>query len=524
MYEFKDLTPNSTASVLPSEAVFLDDSCLDTTLEGYQTLYVEGRESLEKEFQELKIDNVDGVSIYNSKLLQRTLTIGFKLSGKNSSEFTERFNKLKKLLISKDEFKIRFNDEPDVFYIGKLSKLENSKSHTCSQVATFEMLCPDPFKYSTTEKSFNLNTNKKFLIQNEGSVPVPIRYEFKFPSDCGYLGIASQYGAMEFGRRDELDYETTKGDQTLLKWSDFLNAPDRHDYPTGYDHNWDPARYHYPHSLKKISSGPNTPWGAGGDNSVKEYLELNRDDGAAHQGNWICGAFRMLNVPNDANNESGALDWTIYSFHWFEAGRMGECGEQEINIYTSDDKLIAHFGLFKIDSSGNTGQVSFSGPSGNYKLIPFETNWSGPFGSGNRGHNRITKKDDWVEFYYNGQNFRYHDPALKTMKAAKVLISVSDNLASSKQMAVNRITNVDFTKFNVSGKRDVVNTFGKNDVLVINGSDGKVYKKGMYRPELEVLGTKYFKVPSGDTEINVVPSSWFTGTIEGKAYIREAWL
>ena len=57
----------------------------------------------------------------------------------------------------------------------------------------------------------------------------------------------------------------------------------------------------------------------------------------------------MLNVPNDANGEVGALDWTIYSFHWFEAGRMGECGEQEINIYTSDDKLIAHFGLFKID-------------------------------------------------------------------------------------------------------------------------------------------------------------------------------
>lgn len=481
---------------------------------GLQVLNVVGRESLSKDHESLDVQGIDGEFKYSSRYPIREIEITYKMLWTTQEGYRAAHNKMNALL-DKDELKVVFSDEPDKYFTASKGDCDGDK---------ITLICFDPFKYSTTEKSFTMNSNKKFLIQNNGSVPVPIRYEFKFPSDCGYLGIASQYGAMEFGRRDELDYETTKGDQTLLKWSDFLNAPDRHDYPAGYDRSWDASRYHYPHSLKKISSGPNTPWGSGGDNSVKEYLELNRDDGVAHQGDWICGGFRMLNVPNDANGEVGALDWTIYSFHWFEAGRMGECGEQEINIYTSDDKLIAHFGLFKIDSSGNTGQVSFSGPSGNYKLIPFETNWSGPFGSGNRGHNRITKKDDWVEFYYNGQNFRYHDPALKTMRAAKILISVSDNLASSKQMAVNRITNVDFTKFNVSGKRDVVNTFGKNDILVINGSDGKVYKKGMYRPELEVLGTKYFKVPSGDTEITVVPSSWFSGTIEGKAYIREAWL
>lgn len=493
--------------------VSVNGQWISEVIPGFTVTSISGRELHPRKIRDEAIKGIDGSRYLGSEFPVRNLEIEFFILAKNNVERGRKYNELASLL-NFEEGKVVFSDEIDKYFIG---------TPTGSNHKTITFECSDPFKYATTLKEFELK-NGTITIQNNGSVPVPIQYDFSFTKDCGYLGIASTSGAMEFGRRDELDYEETKGDQTLLKWSDFLKAPDRHDYPPGYDHNWDASRYHYPHGLEKISSGTNVQWGAGGDNSVKEFLQLNRSDGVPHQGDWICGAFRMVDIPADANGEVGALDWTIYSFHWFEAGRMGECGEQEINVYTADNHLIAHFGLFKIDSSGNTGQIAFSGPSGRYKLIDFDTNWSGPFGSGNRGHNRITKRDDWVEFYYNGQNFRYHDPVLKTMKAAKVLISVSDNLASSKQMTINRITNVDFTKFNVVGKRDVVNTFTTGDSLLIDGETGKVYKKGMYRPELEILGSKFFKADPGQTEVKVIPSSWYAGTLSGRARIREAWL
>ncbi len=93
-----------------------------------------------------------------------------------------------------------------------------------------------------------------------------------------------------------------------------------------------------------------------------------------------------------------------------------------------------------------------------------------------------------------------------------------------KNLYIHGFDVFDFRKMGVSKWRDVPNRFRPNSTLTIDGETTQFLVNGMWRPEEEVLGTEYFKVPPGDTEIKLVTSSWYTGTLTGTAYIRERWL
>lgn len=510
MYNFVDINDYDSSKPLPSEAVFFDGKCLDTELTGFKTLYVEGRESLENEFEELAVSNLDGSSIVAQRVLSRTLVIGFELSGNTSGEFEENYRSLARLLQTREDVKWSFNDERNLYYLGRLKKIEAPEAHTCRQVMKLEVYCSDPYKYSSNEKLVLLNNDNEFYLNNLGAVSVPLRYEFTFNSDNGYLGLASSEGAIELGERTELDKVKVKKNQILLDWQDFINDGTKPTSP-GPNYSENGAAYLYPHNAQTLTAGP---YG-------ETWMEQVRTGN--HQGTWICGTLKRLPIGTDAEGKNYAKDWTIYTKHWFETSEHGQCGEQEVAVYTADDKLIARFRIWKTDTTGNAARISFGWHYGEFKTIDYIPAWDWPFGQGERGHNRITKRDDWVEFYYNGAYYRFHDSRLRDMNATKVQIAMADHVGESPVL-INRITNASFEAFDVLTEEDVANTFKAGCKLEVNGIDGKSYVNGEYRPDLEILGSQYFKAAPGPNTIKVIPSSWFNGTMTGKVYFREAWL
>jgi hypothetical protein len=84
---------------------------------------------------------------------------------------------------------------------------------------------------------------------------------------------------------------------------------------------------------------------------------------------------------------------------------------------------------------------------------------------------------------------------------------------------------VQFDWQHVNWWTDIKNRFSNGDVLTIDVANAKTYLNGSENRTLHTIGNQWeqFKLPPGDTEITITPSSWaqpFACEVE----IREAWL
>ncbi len=297
------------------------------------------------------------------------------------------------------------------------------------------------------------------------------------------------------------------------------------------------------------------------------------------------GGMRTVNLKPDSNGNATAANWDIYMHLIMWASAMGQTGEMSVSVVTADGKLIAGCNWHKTDMSGNQGayEIIVYNPDGKdtdlmkgrilrtwtyqtdhrHELNPWYGDW---------GHCMMRKEGSKFTFFYWGAYYTFIVPEAANLVAAKIQISCKAWRASNgknlyihgfdafdfRKMGVNytfivpeaanlvaakiqisckawRASNgknlyihgfdaFDFRKMGVSKWRDVPNRFRPNSTLTIDGETTNFLVNGMWRPEEEVLGTEYFKVPPGDTEIKLVTSSWYDGTITGNAYIRERWL
>lgn len=91
--------------------------------------------------------------------------------------------------------------------------------------------------------------------------------------------------------------------------------------------------------------------------------------------------------------------------------------------------------------------------------------------------------------------------------------------------AAMKLIAVQFDWQHVNWWTDIKNRFSNGDVLTIDVANAKTYLNGSENRTLHTIGNQWeqFKLPPGDTEIDIMPSSWaqpFACEVE----IREAWL
>ncbi|CRH85785.1 Phage-related protein [Chlamydia trachomatis] len=131
-----------------------------------------------------------------------------------------------------------------------------------------------------------------------------------------------------------------------------------------------------------------------------------------------------------------------------------------------------------------------------------------------------------MTFFYWGKYYKYHVPEIENMKCAKVQVSIKawKNRTGNEflyYLGLNRFT---YQKMHVDKWKDIPNRFNSGDVITIDGDKGKFYVNGMNRQQDEILGTQYFKVDPGTSEIKFRVSEWTKTDPTIKVYIREAWL
>lgn len=482
---------------------------LNNEIKGLRVETISGRELLGTEIQEINRPILFGSTYVKKKYPTRDIVVEYSLQAPTKEAYRIRFNKLNALL-RKEQGQLIFSDESDKYFIATSAEADGSS-------ITFH--CSDPLKYSAVVKQFPATVQNGVLkanIENKGTVEVPVDYRITMNHENGYLGIVSENGAMQFGKKEEADKEYVKN-QSLLNISNFINAPND---TGGYD-------------------AMHPSYGSSGTLTTKTwynttFLTLGSLGSAS---GLVWGGLRTINVPADVSGHVGAKNFYCYWHLLFYAGLMGQVGELSLSFLTADNKLIAGCNWYKWDESGNEGGYQFvvNGPLDsngrvNGKILKnwyftcshlqSENPWFWEW-----GHCDLKKEGERITFFYYGQYYTYIIPAIKDMECAKIQVTARIiGGKSSKMLTYFGFDKIDFQKLNVDSWKDIPNRYPSGSQVVIKGNEGKIYVNGMPRPADEMTGTKYFKVSPGITPVEFYYSSFSTPAPTITAEIREAWL
>ena len=426
----------------------------------------------------------------------------------------EKHDELARILNVDEPKELVFGNAPDrVFYAVPMGDLDFD-DYECLGEGVITWLVPDGLAHSTVEKTFPASLNAEGILEavivNRGTEAVPVSYEFVHKHENGYLGIVSQYGVMQYGRVEETDWENYKQNEKLIRLSDLSSLPD--DPGTNYMHP------------NHVMSGSLVTETIGG----KPCLRLRSKPNAAGAGKWI-GAMKTLTIPADSEGHAGAKNFYCYLNHWFETGLMGQTAEQSIAFLTGDNHVICGYSLYKADLTGNTAWLEFWL---NGKIVrsisfaPSSSDSANPFNHG-RGHNDIRKEGDKVTFYWFGNYPSYRSSAIRNMECKKIQVAFTQfdsRGLGNKYVTRNYLRSLEFQKMGVEKWRDVPNRYQEGDVVSIDGEAARVYVNGMANTGDEMIGTKYFHVPPGETKVQFYYSSFCNPAPVVTARIKEAFL
>lgn len=236
MYSFVDIKGTSEGITLPSEAMQINGEYLENLVPGYRTLSVSGREALSPEIESFHTGIRDGSSRKSRRYPERIITVKYQLISKSNEEFREAYNKLGGVLNTEDA-QLIFRDEPDKYFIGTPSLVEEVEQGRNAVVGELEFLCLDPFKYSVVEyeaipdmlqgsilldyrgtyKSFPI-LEADFYRETDTSADGSASNSLTGRGDCGFVAFFNETKKIiQLGDPDEADTENKyQKSQTLV--------------------------------------------------------------------------------------------------------------------------------------------------------------------------------------------------------------------------------------------------------------------------------------------------------------------
>ncbi|MGK0551045.1 distal tail protein Dit [Enterococcus faecalis] len=423
---------------------------------------------------------------------------------------------LAKILDVDEPKELIFGDEPDVFYYALPSDIPKLDEIHFLGKASIDWVIPDGVAHAKETKEFTAKINKDGILEmtvaNEGTEPVPISFDVDIHADNGYFSAVSEYGVMEFGNIKEVDgtmVETPKS-KTLVATN---NLKDWEQWQKGNYNTENP---------KKICN-----------------MEL-----GVRQDSFNTALGDLIGEMQKEGNASGGLRYVdfessrnvyLWFRYWFETALVGQTGTSGINLVSEDGTLVCSLIIEKLDASGNTARAILKVGGENpkqYEVFPFlPTHWrkDNPITwEEGGGAMDIRKIGGTITMFWNHRFYSCYVPELENVKVSRVEFYVGQwngrNLTNQKvtRMYLRRIS---VTQLNVEEWQDNPNRWTTGDHLFIDGESKRkqFYVNGQVSLRDEVVGTKYFKVPSGETKIQFYYSDFSQPIPSVRGTIREAW-
>lgn len=428
----------------------------------------------------------------------KKLSLKFQME---SDDFVQSRDELALALYGKKENKLTISIFENRYW---LMSVEDSTSFVRSMDSRDTIDVEIEFKlsknrsFSTVIETFSAKLNSEnvleFEINNSGTVPVPVDYRIKLKKESGFIGVVSEYGAMQFGLVNEADGTMVESDKSKQLTNN----------TNGNFDNWTNGTTFYQDQNKKsvTTMSANATYGLG-------ILPASFSNTA--NSNFF-GAIKEIPLSESARN------WYLWAQAWFETGRMGQTGMWTLAIVDEQNKPIAAYILRKGDTTGNKAQCYFWLNGKIVKTFDFTASYwekDNPYGSESKNARRnpfdIRKEGNRVRFFWRGSYYYYTDSAIENVKASKVQFFVGQfkgRNTSMQKVTHMYINNLAFTKLNVETWRDDPNRFPNNSEIFISGSETLLYLNEMPRPDDEIRGSTWFKVPPGLTTVQLLLSDF----------------
>lgn len=454
--------------------------------------------------------------IAGSRFIDTTeyLTVG-------SEELNELRDQIARVLNTRETHELVLPDEPNRYYNAiptgdvELEGISNWYDET-----TIKFFVPDGVAHISATRSFNFVKNDfgvyEAEIVNDGSEDAYVSYEIKLKKESGFVGIASEYGAMQFGKYDESDGYMDKKNVTVLsnQKGDFAN--------------WTDGTINYENTRKIITTQMSADTSFGGRlGLLPSSFKTSGTSGALQY-----GAVKEYTLSDPISQ------WYIWARAWFETGLMGQTGAWCLTVLDESNHLIAGMAIEKDDTVGNTANVRFlmgdgSGGSRTVKTIPFTPSYwipPNPYGSEGRATNSnmfdLVKEKDRVQFFWYGGYYPYYDSRLANVKAKKIQFFVGQYAGrntTDRLVTHHYLNDFSFYQLHVDYWKDVPNRYPSGSTIAIDGEKGQIKVNNQIRLDDEIIGTTYFKVPPGRTKVQLLVSS-FAEITSATATIQEVYI
>lgn len=548
-YEFIDTIDSSdNPGFLSSEAFSLDGVYPENELKkfgvNYFTLQVSGREALNYDLNKAdSISGIDGETLIDKRLPGRELTVKFKIEAADATLFAVAYRQLKGFLQG-SERTIKFDDEPNLVYVGTLSEIGAPDPGQIRGINTFTFYCEDVHPSSSFKKVINANTTDEnigsitvlpdnsvdVLINNQGTLPAYPTFKFTHTSDNAYIGLAGENGVVALGSQEQYLTNSTTTETTKVE-SQWLLNPSAISQKNNFDGKFMTANdVPNPQNGQLLTAG-NLVWKQdglrfqdGGPMPPKDTVYL------------AMGAMQQWTLPADKVGDVGSANFTSTFNIWGQATKQGQTGLLQVLFVGDNNKILCGMGIYKDDAKGNTFQTQlYIGGNHNRTWKVFgpvgqELN-NGGHGDGKvpnpnlyfnstTGYFTIQKKGPVFNFTFGnrGGNYPITIPELAYTKCKKVY--VYGGQLWNRNNTDQKITNLSLRMFNFQ-KNDVTKTidstvdatkyipadnhhYGKYEVVVADMASANIYRKegATIANDEMITGSEPFSVPVGKSIVN----------------------
>lgn len=436
----------------------------------------------------------------------KSIEMPFSIEG----DIETSYDMLEKILNVESPKPLVFSCTPEKMYYAIPSGTLNMEEVLYYGEGTITWIIPDGVAHSAAEKSFTAAENADGILEatiiNNGTEEVPVSYNITHNHENGFLGIVSEYGAIQLGKIDEVDAVPAQKSEVLFRCDsadEFLST-----FTVGegiFDKN---QNYGRDGTFGSVSL------------NGRQWLALNSVGTGA---SWH-GAIAKKDLPADSSGVTGAKNFTCQYTMWFETGKVPQTGAIEVVIGDSAGKQLASMHIVKSSTNSNICSAVFQVGSVEKGRVKYEPGYWSYTAKG--GVIKIVKTGERFEFHFNGKKYSYSDSSLKDKEAYSVSVS---EIQYSNRGKGNLVTHMYFgylyfQKDNVEYLKDIPNRYPEDSVVYVDGEAGKVYVDGIPSQQDEVKGSKYFKVPPGETKVQFYYSDFSDPPPTVEARIREAFL
>lgn len=434
----------------------------------------------------------------------------------------EDYNQLQRILKVKEPKELRFSSLPNLtFQAIPSGDLDYDKITRNAGKGSIDFVIVDGLGHSTVTRSFNFVKNDfgvyEAEIVNDGTEDAYVNYKIKLKKESGYVGIVSEYGAMQFGKYDEADGYIDRKNVVITsnQKGDFAN--------------WIDSNVFYENTNKIVTTQMSSDAAFGG----RLGLMPSSFTTSGTAGAFSYGACKEYVL------ETPVEQWYIWARAWFETGLVTQNGEWCLAVIDENNHLLAGMALEKNNRTRNEAYVRFLVGDGNggsmvKKEIKFTPSYwipPNPYGAQaiDRNSNMfdLVKEKDRVQFFWYGGYFPFPASQLNGKKAKRIQFYVGNyagsNSSTQQFITHHYLNDFSFQELHVPYWKDVPNRYPAGSVIEIDGEKGEFKVNNQIRKDDEILGTAYFKAPPGTTKVQLNISS-FAEIESAKATIKEVYI